>query len=251
MLLLGQSGRGEAGTLAVFSDVNMFDAAALAAGGPAGNSQVLANLLGGGTRVLYSTQTGSSRNRLPIVGAFRGMSGVRAGQTRQELSAARLAGVDLLMLDIGFRRSNPYSASEIAAAADFLANGGTIGLIAELTPSSAADLAGLNALLAGLNSTIRYETAARRSGGRQFADTIMPTTLTAGVTQFSIGAANPLSAGNRGLVAVQNRNYTFAAFEPVSAGTPISVVPLPAGLPLALSAFALLGLLSLRRRRAA
>jgi hypothetical protein len=227
-----------AGTIALFPDVNMYYDG-YGASDPE-NFDVLSNLLGGGTNVLYSYRTGDfDYSRSNIVNYYNSLSGVTAVSTVAELNDAGFAGVDLAFIDVGFSQSSSYSASEVSALNNFVASGGSLGIIAEPLEES---LSSVNNLLSDLGLAMQL-TLPRLATGVQTADTILATPLTAGVTSFTFGAFDPITGGTPAMI---DSNHTLLAFE---TGPAPASVPLPAALPLFASALGGMGLIGWRRRR--
>lgn len=226
------AGDASAGPIVVFPDVNMFSSI------PGGNATLLNNLLNGGTDVLISQKISGGTHQNTILDPFfDGISGVTSLASGAFLTGSFLTNIDLLFVDFGFLfTTNPYSSSEVDAISAFLANGGTLGVIGEVTDSLSAGL--LNGFLADLGSSIMVDIF-RCCGGLHDADTILTTSLTSGVTSFRLGAANPLTGGT---AAIQDQGFTVVAFEEIS-------VQIPEPGTLAIFGLGLLGMGMRRRRR--
>jgi hypothetical protein len=142
-----------AGTIALFGDVNSMSNITAA------RNQLLLNLLGTGTTVLESQQIPGD---VPGAGTFSSfystVPGVSGSLSSANVDAALLAGVDLLFLNMGCcaaAPTNPYSGTEIAAMAAFLASGGNIGILAEPCCYDATKGGYINAMLTAMGSTIQ------------------------------------------------------------------------------------------------
>lgn len=191
-----------ASTIAVFGDANMFPAFP-----PAGNTVVLDHLLGAGTSVLVSRQTAGFTPSLGIEAHYGSLPGITVSASSSPITAALLAGVDLLVLDLEFAQPNPYDGAETSAVAAFFAAGGDVAFIAE--HNSVADY---NLFLAALGTAIRFTGEPRCCAPGHDADTVRPTILTTGVAAFQIGAASPLTGGTP---AVQDQGFTVFVFEQI------------------------------------
>ncbi len=205
-----------AAKLYVFGDTDMFN------GSPLNSDKgiLASNMLDGGSRILISDQTTSGFGGFDDASGLRdyyaGLGGVTTTTTSIELTSGFLSGTDLLVLDVGYQQSSPYSAWEISAIQSFLSGTGDVVLIAEPDEDSPALLTSINRLLAGIGSSISLGDLCCFS--LHDADTILTTPLTDGVSAFSLGKAHALSGGT---AAIQDQEYTVVAFESVQA------VPIP------------------------
>ena len=220
-----------ASTLTVFADINMYyDDTATSSG----NDQVALNLLDGGTNVFMSTQynPATSFTADGMFSVYDAAAGVTANRTDAELTAGMLAGVNLLVLDINFNYVSPYDTSEQSVIKNFLDGGGNVALIGEATTTQTA--ISYNQLLLSLGSSISYNGSFLCCGNYHSADTILDTPITAGVSDFTLGASNTLSGGT---AAIQDQGFTVVAYEV----SPTTAVPIPAAVWLFGSALAGLG----------
>jgi len=158
---------------------------------PAGNAQLALNMvtLSGGTNVLMSSQTGGidADGLATFYGAQGGLSFTRTGAG---LTNALVAGINLLVIDIGFDIAHSYNAAEQAVIETHLAGSGSVAFIAE--SRTQAHINGYNALLALIGSSITFQSVNRCCSSVHDADTILNVPLTQGVNAFQLAAANNL-----------------------------------------------------------
>lgn len=219
-----------AGVVAVFADVDVFNSGF----SNSGNKTVLSNLLGGGTSVHVNSNPGYLATSTNVSGYYNGLGGVSATSNFGSLSAGDLSGIDLLFLDVGFNSIN-YDASDISLISGFIGSGGNVGIQAETN-----SVPGVNSFLSAIGLSMQL-TGPRVNGGIHFADTVLATSLTAGVAGFKFGANNGISGGT---AAIMDSGSVLVAFEEFG----ISAVPVPAALPLLLAALGGLGFVGRRRK---
>jgi hypothetical protein len=228
--------------ISVFSDVDMFSQTNYFV---SGNQQVALNILGSGQSVFMSSKGGEDADAL--FNFYTSQSGIAVARSGNTLDSNLLTGVDLLVIDIGFHQLTIYDESETLAITQFLRNGGNVMLIAEthnegFIPDNSRT-PHYNALLRDIGSSISFESNVRCCGGG-IADIILPTIITAGVSNFGKAGANNLLGGN---AAIRDTNFgygpvfTIAAYEIIP-----SAVPIPSAAWLFGSA---LGLMGVMRRR--
>lgn len=134
------------------------------------------------------------------------LSGVTAVESSAVLTTSFLSPVDLLVVTNNFSEPLDYTASEIAAVAQFVASGGAVLLIAELN-TIFWDPNIYNDFLIGIGSEIRFNDVRTNT-----LETVPPedTPLTAGLDDFHTSAYNTLTGGIAGYVGSAG---TFIAYE--------------------------------------
>jgi len=160
------------------------------------------------------------------VDAFYSGAGHTSSQDTGAITAASLAGVDLL---ISWERTSAFTAAEILAMNGFLTGGGRIAFFGENDVFDTENN-NINTALTGLGSSLQIDTATdvffdtggqTASGGQ-----ILPHFLNAGVSAFGYGAPNNLTgvgAGD-GLFLSKSLSITFAAFDGSVGGDGIVVM---------------------------
>lgn len=220
-------------------------AQAVATGSPAlaGNLTFAQNILGGGDRVsIYRFSVVNSFPNPPLgeqlAGVYNGIAGVTATTFDTGITAGALADADLLVV---LGRSNAFSATEIGLVRDFLVGGGRVLLAGESANIGFAANANINALLAGVGSSIRLNQVTEGIGD-QFAtgNEIVAHPLTAGITSFGYGRTTTVTGGTT--LFLNDSGNPFIAVD--------AVVPEPRTWALMISGFGLAGAALRRRRRA-
>lgn len=195
VLAVGLSSAANAGILAVVGDVN-------AGATSATNASFYEAVLGDSSTVVFSRGVSQQGDTL---GFYNSLTGVTATESAAELTAASLSTIDLLVVTAFFNDPISYTAAEIAAVSGFLGGGGSVLMVTEA--SSAANLGGYNAFLAGVGSSISY--TGFRNAGTSPTMTAESTTLGA-LDPFRVSAYNTLTGGT----AVYNApDGTVVAFE--------------------------------------
>ena len=220
----------QASTIALFSDINS------TSNPTSDRNQLLTNLLGAGTSVLISDQTSDNAGPSDSLNTlYNSLSGTSSTLVTSELDSSLLSGLDLLFLELGAYASNPYSVDEIFAINNFIGSGGNLGIVAEPVNTG---LDSVNNLLSDLNTTFNLGTHTNLTGEGTGPTSVLPTTLTVGVVNYSLLTFNPISGG---IAAIQQNSLTGVAFESNSA------VPVPAAV--WLFGTALVGFIGVSRRR--
>lgn len=189
-----------AGTIIVVADANTTNTA--------NNLPLYGNFLGSATTVVFSR---AEEQQDDIRTYYNGLAGVTATESAVTLNATVLSGVELLVVTRHFNNAFDYTASEIAAVNDFLVGGGSVLMIAEANANS-APLNGYNDFLTGIGSTIQY--TGDRFGVDETISPVEATSLTTGITEFSVFHYNTLSGGAAAAIA---ENGTVVAFETMNA----------------------------------
>ena len=106
---------------------------------------------------------------------------------------------------MGAYSGTPYSAAEINTVKNFLSLGGTLGIVAE--PVSEPYFSSINQFLNDLGTSFSLVGSHTLDSG---SATVLPTILTAGVSDYFINTFNEISGGT---AAIQLNGRTVVAFE--------------------------------------
>ena len=204
-----------------------------------GNQQFFRNILGSATNVALLNTSVLFMQVVPddISSFYSSLPGVSTSIINGTVSTASLAGSQLFVVTVP---EEPFSASELSAIVSYVAAGNSVFFIGE-NNGTLFDVGNnaINAALTALGSSMSIVKAL-------FDVDYSPTTiggdpLTAGVLSMVHGGPSRVSGGTRILFGTGDQ--PFFAYETVG----ISVVPVPASLPLLVGGLGMIGL-ALRRR---
>ena len=199
-----------AGVVSVVADVNAATSS---------NFSFYDAILGTSQNVMFSR---ADEQQSAIFNHYNSQAGVTATENASTLTNASLAFTDLLVITRFFNNALNYSAAETSAIADFVTGGGDLLMITEASNSS--HLAGYNAILSAVGSSIAY--TGFRSTSFQ-SGIVAESTSLGPLNSFTVSAYNTLSGGT----AVYNANNgTVVAFESVSVPAPSALLVLGLGL---------------------
>ncbi len=207
-LVLGAAGapKAQAGVIALFTDVESMG------NSTSGRNQLLDNLLGDGTRVLYSVQSSVFGADGDIDDYYNSLSGVTANKNGAELDSLSLTNTDLIVLGIGCCSSevHRYDAAEIAAINAFLADGKRVGIVVE--PCCGTDATTMNQLLTDIGSSMQISDTHTAQG-----DVVIDTStfLGAGVSGYAAITFNSILGGT---AVVTQGGSVSVAFDGVLSG---------------------------------
>jgi hypothetical protein len=225
LLMLG-AGQALAGLIVVSGDENITNALVgqSVAVNP-GNQRFFSNVLGTGTTVrVQGTDVGGVDTPVANLNSFyNSLAGVTATIQAGAVTSASLAGVNLFLSAIP---ANPFSAAEISALGTFSAGGGTLFLLGDGGSFAPNQDANLNALLAGIGSSLQIVLASidpgfRTVGGLQIA----ADPLTTGVNSLTYTFVSQVSGGTTLFTASGGQTFVAVTGE-------VSAVPEPSTLAL-------------------
>ncbi|MEM1363370.1 MAG: hypothetical protein AAGF94_16925 [Pseudomonadota bacterium] len=213
------------------------------------NQNFFENILGSGTSVGVFDETvfGAATE---TVNFYNSLTGVSASFFSGPITAATLSSYDLVAL---INLDRIISVAEASALSTYESNGGTLLLIGDPASVVAQTVPRLNDLLVKLGSSLVLSTTSADNGSNSATGAqIDDTTITAGVTNFSYGAASQISGGGTPLLRLAN-GAPFAVYDgprsDITIGnTPPPPVPLPAAGWLLLAGVSTLVFRSTKRR---
>jgi hypothetical protein len=202
-----------------------------------GNGTWFTNILAGGTTVKVQDEffMGSGQQATESINNhYNGLPGVTSSLFTGTITGADLAGVSLF---ISILPADDYSADEITALANFLADGGSLLFIGDNATNFSAENERINAALASLGSQMQLGNA--NIDGGQFFQTlaIAADPLNAGVGTLSYNFTTNV-VGGTSLVGAVTGGTSIIAYE----------IPEPATVVLLASGLVALGFVSRHRR---